>query len=96
MRPAILLLLASALFAADDRALVDRVGSTGYIQLEAESFRQLTPRQQALAYWLTQASIAVDPINYDQNSRFGLRQKRLLEEIMRQSASLTPDLGLKI
>jgi len=76
------LLLASAAFAADTQVLVDRVGITGFVQLEAESFQKLTPRQQALAYWLTQASIAIDPIYYDQNSIFGLRQKRLLEEIM--------------
>jgi dipeptidyl-peptidase-3 len=63
-------------------ALAERVGATGFIQLEAESFKQLTPRQQALAYWLSQASIAINPIIYDQKSRFGLRQKRLLEAIV--------------
>jgi dipeptidyl-peptidase-3 len=63
-------------------SLVERVGDTGFLQLEAESFRQLDQRQQALAYWLTQASIAIDPIIYDQLSAFGLRQKRLLEEIV--------------
>jgi dipeptidyl-peptidase-3 len=62
-------------------ALLDRVGSTGFIQVRADSFRALQPRQQILAYWLTQASIAVDPIIYDQNSRFGLRQKRILDAI---------------
>src|SRR5437868_6717585 len=62
-------------------ALIDRVGSTGFIQIRAESFRALQPRQQILAYWLTQASIAVDPIIYDQNSHFGLRQKRILDAI---------------
>ncbi|HYW47039.1 MAG TPA: hypothetical protein VE959_29505 [Bryobacteraceae bacterium] len=67
---------------AGNRVLVDRVGATGFVQLEAESFKQLSPRQQALTYWLTQASIAIDPINYDQNSIFGLRQKYLLEEIL--------------
>jgi dipeptidyl-peptidase-3 len=67
---------------ADDRVLVDRVGSTGFVQLQAESFQKLSPRQQALTYWLAQASIAIDPINYDQNSRFGLRQKRLLEGVV--------------
>src|SRR5271169_2259327 len=30
--------------------LVERVGSTGFIQLEANSFNKLTPREQALAY----------------------------------------------
>src|ERR1041385_3025272 len=81
MRLSLLLTLASGLWAAD--ALVDRVGSTGFVQLEAESFKQLAPKQQALVYWLSQASIAIDPINYDQNSAFGLRQKRVLEEVVR-------------
>ena len=71
-----------AAFSADNSALVDRVGSTGFVQLEAESFRGLTLRDQTLAYWLSQAAIAIDPINYDQNSAWGLRQKRLLEEIL--------------
>ncbi len=62
--------------------LADRVGSTGFIQLQADSFRQLNAREQALAYWLSQASIAVNPIVYDQYSRFGLRQKRVLELIV--------------
>ncbi|MBV9958134.1 MAG: hypothetical protein JO360_06915, partial [Acidobacteria bacterium] len=57
-------------------SLVERVGATGFIQVEADSFRDLSPRQQALAYWLSRASIAIDPIIYDQFSRFGLRQKR--------------------
>ena len=73
--------LAATAFAADS-ALVDRVGSTGFVQVEAESFRTLSARQQALAYWLSQAAIAIDPIIYDQDSIYGLRQKRLLEEIL--------------
>jgi dipeptidyl-peptidase III len=62
--------------------LVDRVGSTGFLQLRAQSFNALDPKQKELAYWLTQASIAIDPIIYDQLSRYGIRQKRLLEEIV--------------
>jgi hypothetical protein len=42
------------------------------VQLEAASFQKLPPKEQALAYWLSQASIAIDPINYDQNSIWGL------------------------
>jgi hypothetical protein len=61
-----------------------------FIQLRAPSFQALTPRQQALAYWLTQASIAIDPIIYDQFSAYGLRQKRLLEEIMAHSQGNRP------
>jgi dipeptidyl-peptidase-3 len=63
-------------------SLVERVGPNGFIQVEAESFRQLTDRQQMLAYWLSEAAIAIDPIIYDQMSRFGLRQKRILDAIV--------------
>lgn len=92
-----LFLIASALVcAAETGALVDRVGVTGFIQLEAESFRQLTPRQQSLAYWLSQASIAIDPIIYDQLSRFGLRQKRLLEAIVSHPRGVRPETMPKI
>ena len=70
--------------------LVDRVGSTGFVQIDAESFRALTPREKELAYWLTQAAIAVDPIIYDQLSWFGLRQKRLLEEIVSHPQGMDP------
>ena len=81
----VLLLIFALAFAASGQqnpTFVDRVGSTGFLQLEADSFQALTPQQQALAYWLTQASIAINPIIYDQLSRFGLRQKRILEMIV--------------
>jgi dipeptidyl-peptidase-3 len=67
---------------APEKALVERVGDTGFIQLRADSFAQLDKRQQALAYWLTQAAIAIDPIIYDQLSRYAVREKRLFEEIV--------------
>ncbi len=72
------------------KILVERVGDTAFIQLHAPSFAVLSPRQQALAYWLTQASIAIDPIFYDQMSTFGLQQKRLLEEIMANPNGIDP------
>jgi dipeptidyl-peptidase-3 len=78
-----------------NRVLVDRVGSTGFLQLEAPSFEKLSAREQALVYWLAQASIAVNPIIYDQNSAWGLRQKRLLDAIA-GSAPMDPGLRLKI
>ena len=82
--------------AAQGGALADRVGSTGFVQLTADSFNRLTPRQQALAYWLSQASIDTDPIIYDQLSRFGLRQKRLLEAIVTHPRGVPPDAMKKI
>jgi dipeptidyl-peptidase-3 len=73
---------------APQTPLVERVGDTGFIQLEANSFAMLDARQQALAYWLTQASIAIDPIVYDQLSQYGIRQKRVIEEIMSHTAGI--------
>ncbi len=62
--------------------VADRVDKTAFLQIEAESFRSLTPKQQMLAYWLNKAGIAIDPIIYDQESRFGLRQKAVLEAVV--------------
>jgi len=76
--------------------LVERVGDTAFVQLRAPSFPALTPKQQALAYWLTQASIAIDPIFYDQMSAYGLQQKRLLEEIMTHSKGIDQEAMAKI
>ena len=90
------LFLAATLPAADNSSLVDRVGSTGFVQLEAESFKTLPLREQTLAYWLTQAAIAIDPINYDQNSVWGLRQKRLLESILLHPQGVDPKVLRKI
>lgn len=79
-----------------NETLVDRVGATGFLQLEAESFKELTPKQKELAYWLSQASIAVDPIIYDQLSRWGWRQKEVLELIVAHPAGIKPEVYKKI
>ncbi len=76
--------------------LVERVGNTGFLQLEADSFNKLTPREQTLAYWLSQASIAIDPIIYDQLSRYGLREKRLLEALVAHPQGIQPEVHAKI
>jgi dipeptidyl-peptidase-3 len=74
-------------------SLVERVGETGFVRVEAGSFNSLDAKQRELAYWLTQAAIAIDPIVYDQFSRFGLRQKRLLEGIVAHSNGI--DAGVR-
>jgi dipeptidyl-peptidase-3 len=76
--------------------VAERVGDTGFIQLEARSFETLDARQRALAYWLTQAAIAIDPIIYDQLSQYGLREKRLIEEIMARPAGIPAGAATKI
>jgi len=87
------LLLAAATAA---NPVADRVGGTAFIQLEAESFRSLTPKQQMLAYWLTQAAIAIDPISYDQFSLYGLRQKAVLEAVVANKAKVDPALYKRV
>jgi dipeptidyl-peptidase-3 len=81
-----------------ESSLLERVGDTGFLRVEAGSFASLTPKQQELAYWLCQASIAIDPIVYDQFSRFGLRQKRLLEEVVAhlEAGGVSPGVKAKI
>src|SRR3954464_6983394 len=81
---------------AAESPLVERVGDTGFIQLQSPSFASLDAKQKALAYWLTQASIAVDPIIYDQLSRFGVRQKRLLEGIAAHHSAVPAPVFAKI
>ena len=89
-------LILSPAFAQSERpsmpatSLIARVGATGFVEVKANSFHSLSPKQQALSYWLTQASIAVDPIIYDQLSGYGLREKRLLEEIVAHPAGIEP------
>jgi hypothetical protein len=75
-------LLLAALIGWGAPPVVDRVDTTAFLQIEANSFTELSPKQQALAWWLSRASIAIDPIIYDQLSRFGLRQKRVLEAVV--------------
>lgn len=77
-------------------SLVERVGETGFVRVEAGSFNSLDAKQRELAYWLTQAAIAIDPIIYDQFSRFGLRQKRLLEGIVAHSNGIDDGVRSKI
>src|SRR2546421_5876281 len=92
----IVLALAIVAIADTVNPLVERVGDTGFIQLEADSFNTLDARHQALAYWLTQAAIAIDPIIYDQMSQFGIREKRLLEEIVGNPQGIPADVSAKL
>ncbi len=92
-----LALVALAAFAQQrETPLLDRVATTGFIQIEADSFKNLTPQQRSLAYWLSEASIAIDPIIYDQVSRWGLRQKRVLEMIVSNPEGVDPAVEKKI
>jgi dipeptidyl-peptidase-3 len=77
-------------------SLVARVGDTGFIQLTAESFNDLSLNQKLDAYWLYMAAVAIHPIVYDQNSIYGLREKHLIEEILTHSYGIDPTVLQKI
>jgi dipeptidyl-peptidase III len=81
---------------AAQSSLVARVRDTGFVQLPAESFNDLTQEQKMEAYWLYRAAIAVDPIAYDQNSADGLREKHLLESILTHANGIDPEVLKKI
>src|SRR5581483_8939040 len=78
------------------KTLVDRVGQTGFIQLYADSFKDVPLKEKIVAYWLSMAAIAINPIVYGQNAAYGLRQKRLLEEILRHPKGIDPQVLKKI
>lgn len=77
-------------------SLVARVGDTGFIQITAESFKDLSLDQKLDAYWLYMAAVAVNPIAYDQNSANGLREKYLLESVITHPAGIDPGVLKKI
>jgi dipeptidyl-peptidase-3 len=72
--------------------LVDRVGATGFLQVEAPSFEKLTPKEKLVAYHLTRAAIQLDPITYDQFSSYGLQAKRLLGALVEKPERLPAEL----
>jgi len=77
-------------------SLVARVRDTGFLQLTVDAFDSLTSDQKLNAYWLSMAAIAVNPIAYDQNSEYGLREKHLLEAILTHSNGIDPGVLKKI
>jgi dipeptidyl-peptidase-3 len=77
-------------------SLVERVGTTGFLQLQADSFKDLALKDKVLAYWLSMAAIAIHPIVFDQNSPYGLRIKHLLEQILTHPRGINPDLLRKL
>jgi len=77
-------------------SLVTRVRDTGFLQINADAFNDLSPSQKADAYWLSMAAIAVNPIAYGQNSVYGLQEKHLLEAILTHANGIAPDVLKKI
>ena len=72
----------------DRRYLVGQAGPFAIVQIYADGFDKLTPRERLLAYHLAEAGIAGDPIYYDQIADYGLELKQLLEGIWTHSQGM--------
>ena len=99
LSPAVVLLVPFAFGATQDppsSPVVDRVGQTGFVQLEAASFASLSPKDKVLAYWLSMAAIALHPVVFDQNSPYGLEEKHLLEQILTHARGIDPEVLRKL
>ncbi|MBN2136134.1 MAG: peptidase M49, partial [Acidobacteria bacterium] len=72
--------------------LLEQVDNFAIVRLYADGFDELSMNDKLLAYHLYQASIAGDPIIYDQLNRFAPRIKRVLEMILTHSDGIDSDL----
>ncbi|MBI4483239.1 MAG: hypothetical protein HY652_10145 [Acidobacteria bacterium] len=91
----LLLLFALALMADQPKVgELERLGKTGQdflvIGLDAPGFDQLSPKQKILSYYLYRAAIAGNDLFTDQNHRYGLEIKDLMEQIYLNSEGLDP------
>lgn len=60
---------------------VDNFADIEVLRYQVPGFESLTPQQRLLIYYLTEAAIAGRDILWDQNSRYGLELRQLLEYI---------------
>lgn len=75
---------------------LETVDDTLVLRLYADGFVDLSPRERVLAYWLSQAAIAGEPITWDQRSRHGLALKELFEELVLHAGAIDPSARPKV
>jgi len=75
---------------------VEVMGDLGVVRLSADAFVDLSPDQRKLAYELTGAIRAADPIVYDQRDPQGLLVKVLAEELALHVDAMPSDLRPKV
>ncbi|MFC2169565.1 peptidase M49 [Acidobacteriota bacterium] len=64
------------------KVFLEQVGTTAVAQLYADGFNNLSLKEKTLAYYLSQAVIAGERIDYDQSHKHSLEIKDMLEEII--------------
>ena len=80
-----------AVAAVDGRNyLIETISGVALIQLYADGFDKLGLNEKLLAYYLYKAAIAGRDISYDQNHRWALTVRRLLDQILSHPLGLRP------
>jgi len=77
--------------AADRKYLLERVGEAAIVQVYADGFELLSPREKILCWHLAQAAIAGRDIYYDQRYAHGLTMRRVLEAVVTHPGHTPPD-----
>ena len=77
--------------AEDRKYLLERVGEAAIVQIYADGFELLSPREKILCWHLTQAAIAGRDIYYDQRYAHGLTMRRVLEAVVTHPGHTPPD-----
>lgn len=76
----------------EEKYLLEQVGTTTIAQLRAEEFKDLSLKEKTLAYYLTQAVIDGEPIDYDQSHKHALKIKDILEKIITHREGIPPEI----
>jgi dipeptidyl-peptidase III len=76
----------------DDRPyLLERVDDAAVVQLYADGFDELAPRERTLIYHLSRAALAGRDIYYDQRYAPGLDMREAIEAVLRRAEHVDPD-----
>ena len=76
--------------APDRPYLLERVGEAAVVQLYADGFAALTPREKTLVYHLYLAAIAGRDIYYDQRYGHSLEMRAVLEQLITHPTGVEP------
>ena len=76
----------------DDRPyLLERVDDAAVVQLYADGFNELAPREKTLIYHLSRAALAGRDIYYDQRYAPSLDMREVVEAVVTHGANIAPD-----
>ncbi len=75
---------------SEQRYLLERVGPAAVVQLYADAFHTLSPRDRRLAWHLYEAALAGRDIYYDQRYEHALAMRDAIEALFQARASLEP------